>query len=155
MKNKNEVKITTIDFTTDNLIINLSDGREIALTTSKKPWLLNATESQRKNWSVIKGKKIHWTELNEGIQFETFNKIGICKLCLNRKILQKESHIIPRFVIKQSNIMDEKGIINEVAFDAGKNQIKSQIEKSGSVYIERNILFDNGEYIFNITIFVM
>jgi Protein of unknown function (DUF2442) len=59
---------TKVWFDKDKLVVQLSDGRELATPLSWFPTLMNATEKQKSNWRFIgKGKGIHWEDLDEDI----------------------------------------------------------------------------------------
>jgi hypothetical protein len=61
---------TAIDVavTDDRLIVTLADGRELAAPLTWFPRLLDATESQRRNWRLIGlGQGIHWPDVDEDI----------------------------------------------------------------------------------------
>lgn len=52
----------------DRLLVVLADGRELAAPLAWFPRLLDATESQRKNWRFIgRGQGIHWSDVDEDI----------------------------------------------------------------------------------------
>jgi len=52
----------------DALIVDLSDGRTIAVPLDWYPRLKYAGEEERKNWRLIgEGQGIHWEEIDEDI----------------------------------------------------------------------------------------
>ncbi len=62
---------TDVHVTDDNLTVDLSDGRSISVPVSWFPRLIQATESERKNWRLIgKGHGIHWEDIDEDISIE-------------------------------------------------------------------------------------
>lgn len=132
-----------MDSSTDKLIISLDNGREIGMIKTKIPLLANATESQLNNFSIIKRNTIHWPDLNQTIPMSKFNKYGVCKLCLNKKLLQKESHIIPKFIFKQSDLIDEHGRVTNVVLDLENHKIKKQVEVPGTGYTVDDILCED------------
>ena len=62
---------TDVHVTDDTLTVDLSDGRSISVPISWFPRLVQATESERKNWRLIgKGHGIHWEDVDEDISVE-------------------------------------------------------------------------------------
>jgi len=61
-----------VRFTTDALLVALSDGREISTPLEWFPRLRDATPVQRKNWRLIaRGIGIHWEDVDEDISVAT------------------------------------------------------------------------------------
>ena len=61
-----------VRFTTDALLVTLSDGRQISTPLEWFPRLRDATPKQRKNWRLIaKGIGIHWEDVDEDISVAT------------------------------------------------------------------------------------
>jgi hypothetical protein len=57
-----------VQVTSEQLLVVLADGRELAAPLAWFPRLLEATESQRKNWRLIgRGQGIHWPEVDEDV----------------------------------------------------------------------------------------
>lgn len=57
--------------TNDELIVELEDGRTLAVPLAWYPRLLYASERERQNWRFIgKGEGIHWEDLDEDISVE-------------------------------------------------------------------------------------
>ena len=57
--------------TNDSLVVDLSDGRTIAVPLEWFPRLLHATPEERNNWRFIgRGHGIHWEEIDEDISVE-------------------------------------------------------------------------------------
>jgi hypothetical protein len=57
-----------VQVTEDELIVFLADGRRLAVPLAWFPRLLNATESQRRNFELLgDGLGIHWPEIDEGL----------------------------------------------------------------------------------------
>lgn len=55
----------------DRLIVDLMDGRSIAVPLAWYPRLFNATVEQRANWELAGGGYgIHWPELDEDLSTE-------------------------------------------------------------------------------------
>ena len=50
-------RVADLEVTEDTLSVQLMDGRTITVPLVWYPRLLNATEAQRKNWSLVVG---HW-----------------------------------------------------------------------------------------------
>ena len=66
------VLAVNVRFTTDALIVSLSDGREVSTPLEWFPRLRDATPKQRKNWRLIaKGIGIHWEQVDEDIAVST------------------------------------------------------------------------------------
>jgi hypothetical protein len=62
------ISATNVWFDKEKLVVQLSDGREIATPLSWFPTLMKASESQKSNWRFIgKGRGIHWEDLDEDI----------------------------------------------------------------------------------------
>lgn len=52
----------------DSLVVELSDGRTIAVPVTWFPRLLHGTPAERSNWRLIaSGEGIHWPDLDEDI----------------------------------------------------------------------------------------
>jgi hypothetical protein len=57
-----------VQVTEDELIVFLADGRRLAVPLAWFPRLLNATESQRRNFELRgDGLGIHWPEIDEDL----------------------------------------------------------------------------------------
>lgn len=55
----------------EGLVVDLADGRTIAVPLAWFPRLVHASESERSNWRLIgKGQGIHWPDLDEDISVE-------------------------------------------------------------------------------------
>jgi hypothetical protein len=69
-----EVRISavqTINVTEDELVVELVDGRTIAIPLAWYPRLFHGTKKERKNWRLIgEGEGIHWPDLDEDISIE-------------------------------------------------------------------------------------
>ncbi len=67
-----EVAAVRVDVTGDELRLELSDGRTVAVTMSRLPWLrwlANATNEQRQNWAVEPGGfAVFWPDLDDGVE---------------------------------------------------------------------------------------
>jgi Protein of unknown function (DUF2442) len=65
---------TGAHFQQDDLVISLSDGREIVLPLHRYKWLAwleRATPQQREHWSLEpEGYALYWEELDDGIEVE-------------------------------------------------------------------------------------
>ncbi len=74
--NTSAVKVTNVlatgvQFDAERMHVQLSDGREIAVSLEWFPSLRNATDEQRNKWRLIgKGVGIHWEDLDEDISVE-------------------------------------------------------------------------------------
>lgn len=61
-----EVKVTS-----DELNVDLSDGRSISVPLAWFPRLFHSTEEERQHWRMIgKGEGIHWEDIDEDISIE-------------------------------------------------------------------------------------
>jgi hypothetical protein len=64
-------RVKGVRITEDVLSVDLMDGRNISVPLVWYPRLLNATESQRKNWHVSGGGYgIHWPDVDEDLSTE-------------------------------------------------------------------------------------
>jgi hypothetical protein len=60
-----------VEVTQDRLIVELADGRTIAIPLSWYQRLLNGTQAQRKNWRLLgQGYAVEWPDLDEHIGIE-------------------------------------------------------------------------------------
>ena len=60
-----------VNVTEDTLIVELSDGRTIAVPLDWYPRLTHATEEEKANWRIIGGGQgIHWEDIDEDISVE-------------------------------------------------------------------------------------
>lgn len=69
---ENEVA-TAVDVvvTDDTLMVNLEDGRSVAVPLGWYPRLLHGTPEERNRWRLIgQGHGIHWPDLDEDISVE-------------------------------------------------------------------------------------
>ena len=61
-------RVKNVHFTSDTLAVDLIDGRTIIVPLVWYPRLLDATESQRKNWRISSaGFGLHWPDLDEDL----------------------------------------------------------------------------------------
>jgi hypothetical protein len=60
-------KAVNVQFTDDNLIVDLADGRTISVPLMLYPRLYHGSITERENW-VIEGEGIHWPALDEDIR---------------------------------------------------------------------------------------
>ncbi len=57
-----------VSFTDDQLRVQLSDGREIAVPLEWFPRLRDANPEQRRHWRLIgRGVGLHWEDLDEDV----------------------------------------------------------------------------------------
>ena len=70
----NQVKAQSVRFAGDNLILELSDSRQIWLPMDKVKWLdwlFKATLEQRNEWSILPhGYGVYWETLDDGFEVE-------------------------------------------------------------------------------------
>lgn len=60
-----------VDFTEDDLIVSLVDGRKVSVPLVWFPRLANATEAQLENYELLgDGEGIHWPEVDEDLSVE-------------------------------------------------------------------------------------
>lgn len=64
-------RVADVRFDSDRIIVDLMDGRTIAVPLAFYPRLLNATPEQRRNWQVAgSGYGIHWPDIDEDLSTE-------------------------------------------------------------------------------------
>jgi len=64
-------RVKNVRFTKTTLVVDLADGRSIAVPLTWYPRLLNATPTQRANWQIAgAGYGIHWPDLDEDLSTE-------------------------------------------------------------------------------------
>ena len=63
-----ELRAVALDVTSEDLVVDLSDGRRILVPLCWFPRLSNATPDQRRNWRFIgEGIGFHWPDLDEDL----------------------------------------------------------------------------------------
>ena len=79
----------------DALVVELADGRTIAVPLAWFPRLAHGTPAERSNWRLIAGGEgIHWPELDEDISVESLladRRSGETQESLRRWLQQRES----------------------------------------------------------------
>jgi hypothetical protein len=118
-----------------------SDFIEIRLNEKEK-YAINKTDLAKLEHKInlkIDETKITWNNLPSEELLKKFHKIGLCKLCLLEKVLHKESHIIPRFLIRE-NLKNEKGKLTPISISTKSNSINELGQISSNGYSEHNIL---------------
>ena len=64
-------RVADVRFDEERLIVDLMDGRTIAVPLAWYPRLLNATSDQRAVWQISNaGYGIHWPEMDEDLSTE-------------------------------------------------------------------------------------
>lgn len=64
-------RVSYVRFEDDRLIVDLADGRTIAVPVAWYPRLADATPAQRAQWEVAgAGYGIHWPEIDEDLSTE-------------------------------------------------------------------------------------
>ena len=64
-------RVAGVSFDEHRLIVDLMDGRTIAVPLAWYPRLFDATTEQRKNWRVAgAGFGIHWPDIDEDLSTE-------------------------------------------------------------------------------------
>jgi len=57
-----------VEFTDDELIVSLADGRKVSVPLTWSPRLATADEKQRAQWKLLSdGQGIHWPDIDEGL----------------------------------------------------------------------------------------
>ncbi len=60
-----------VAITSDRLVVDLADGRSLAVPLSWYPRLLHATKTERRNWLLLgDGYAVEWPDLDEHIGVE-------------------------------------------------------------------------------------
>jgi hypothetical protein len=63
-----EVKATKVSFDSNNMWVELADGRKLGVPLAYFPRLLHATPRQRKNYTISGGGTgLHWEDIDEDI----------------------------------------------------------------------------------------
>jgi hypothetical protein len=66
-----DARVAGVRFEDGRLIVDLADGRTIAVPVDWYPRLANATPEQRANWEVAgAGYGIHWPDVDEDLSTE-------------------------------------------------------------------------------------
>ena len=66
-----DARVAGVRFEDERLVVDLADGRTIAVPLSWYPRLANATPAQRENWTVAgAGHGIHWPDVDEDLSTE-------------------------------------------------------------------------------------
>ena len=64
-------QVIEVSFTSDKLIVELTDGRSLLVPLSWYPRLFHATPAERENWQLLgDGYAIEWPDLDEHIGIE-------------------------------------------------------------------------------------
>jgi hypothetical protein len=64
-------RVADVRFEDDRLIVDLADGRTIAVPVAWYPRLEGATSAQRAHWEIAgAGYGIHWPEIDEDLSTE-------------------------------------------------------------------------------------
>jgi len=68
---KTDERVAGVSFDAERLIVDLMDGRTIAVLLAWYPRLLDATPEQRADWEVAgAGYGIHWPQIDEDLSVE-------------------------------------------------------------------------------------
>jgi hypothetical protein len=68
---KTDERVAGVSFDVERLIVDLMDGRTIAVPLAWYPRLLDATPEQRADWEVAgAGYGIHWPQIDEDLSVE-------------------------------------------------------------------------------------
>jgi len=61
-------RVQSVEFTDDDLIVSLVDGRKVAVPLLRFPRLAKASKSQLENYELLgDGEGIHWLEIDEDL----------------------------------------------------------------------------------------
>ena len=64
-------RIKEVEFTGTAIVVDLIDGRSIAVSLTWYPRLLNATPKQRSQWEICGGGYgLHWESIDEDLSIE-------------------------------------------------------------------------------------
>jgi Protein of unknown function (DUF2442) len=64
-------RVSAVRFEEERLIVDLADGRTIAVPIAWYPRLADATPAQRERWELVAaGYGIHWPDLDEDLSTE-------------------------------------------------------------------------------------
>jgi hypothetical protein len=68
---KTDERVASVSFDADRLIVDLMDGRTIAVPLAWYPRLLDATAEQRAHWKIAgAGFGIHWPQIDEDLSVD-------------------------------------------------------------------------------------
>ena len=68
---KTDERVAGVSFDSERLIVDLMDGRTIAVPLAWYPRLLDASPEQRADWEVAgAGYGIHWPQIDEDLSVE-------------------------------------------------------------------------------------
>ena len=68
LKAENIARAQDVRVTSDDLIVDLTDGRSVTVPLAWFPRLLHATAAQRRKWEFIgEGEGIHWPLIDEDL----------------------------------------------------------------------------------------
>ena len=66
-----DLRVMDVHVDNDRLVVDLMDGRVIAVPLAWYPRLANATPAQRANWEIAGGGYgIHWPDIDEDLSTE-------------------------------------------------------------------------------------
>ena len=69
----NEPQAYALDFTDDEMIVHLKDGRALQIPLIWYPSLEQATETERKHFDIIgDGEGFHWPDIDEDLSVRGF-----------------------------------------------------------------------------------
>jgi hypothetical protein len=90
-----EALAQSVSVSDDSLIVELADGRMIAVPLAWFPRLAHATAMERANWRLIaRGDGIHWPDLDEDISVDSLllgRASGETQESLRRWLARRES----------------------------------------------------------------
>jgi hypothetical protein len=68
---KTDERVSNVSFDADRLIVDLMDGRTIAVPLAWYPRLLEASSEQRADWEIAgAGYGIHWRQIDEDLSVD-------------------------------------------------------------------------------------
>lgn len=63
-----DLRAVALEVTSEDLVVDLTDGRRLLVPLSWFPRLANATPAQRRNWRFIgDGMGFHWPDVDEDV----------------------------------------------------------------------------------------
>jgi Protein of unknown function (DUF2442) len=63
-----DLRAVALEVTSEDLVVDLTDGRRLLVPLSWFPRLSNATPAQRRNWRFIgEGMGFHWPDVDEDL----------------------------------------------------------------------------------------
>lgn len=67
-----EYKASKVWLTSEDIFVELQDGRQASLPIKNFPLLYNASQEERKKFEIIDGYALHWSTLGEDLSIAGF-----------------------------------------------------------------------------------